>query len=148
MHVSRDTLVLFQLTRLATLRIVSQPLVREEELLSGGKHELFPAINAPEDLVVVLVHLSLLNLTRLRVRARASYRSVYSLVTIGGEITGDKSVGHLKDPTTFSLRFDHYGCRLIISSLRVQQIGPPAIIALFDGLSSELYSLRSLLASP
>lgn len=56
LDVSCDTVILFQLARLTSLRIVSQSLVREEQLLSSAEDKLFAAVYAPQNLVRVLLH--------------------------------------------------------------------------------------------
>jgi hypothetical protein len=47
LHIGRDTLILVQLARFTSFRIVPQPLVREEQLLSSAEYKLFAAIYTP-----------------------------------------------------------------------------------------------------
>ena len=70
LHVGCDSVILSHFAGLAPLWIVSQPLVREEKLLSSAENKLFAAVDAPQNLVLVFVHLGLLYLTGWRLSAR------------------------------------------------------------------------------
>ena len=73
MHVRRDAFVLLEFARLTPLWIVSQTLVRKEQLFSRSEHEFLVAIDTPENLIVVLVHLGLLRITRRACRRVISF---------------------------------------------------------------------------
>ena len=81
-----DAFIFLQLTWLAALWIVSQSLIGKELLLPGTENELLATIYAPQDLVVVLVHLgpSYTGLDRCRrLRSNCSYScNVYRAVSL------------------------------------------------------------------
>jgi len=47
LHVCCDSLILAQLARLASLRLVLQSLIGKEQLLPGGENKFFIAVYAP-----------------------------------------------------------------------------------------------------